>query len=111
MLNISETKKGSALVVNVSGRVDSATSPELEQRMNELIQAGERTMVLNLSQLTYISSAGLRVFLSGAKKLRASGGKLLLCSLTGMVKEVFMMSGFYDIMAIYESEDKALSDV
>jgi anti-sigma B factor antagonist len=111
MLNISETKKGSALVMSVSGRIDSATSPDLERRMNELIQAGERTMVLNLSQLGYISSAGLRVFLSGAKKLRAAGGKLLLCSLTGMVKDVFMMSGFYDIMAIYESEDKALNDV
>ena len=111
MLNISETKKGSALVMNVSGRVDSATSPDLERRMGELIQAGELTMVLNLSQLAYISSAGLRVFLTGAKKLRAAGGKLLLCSLTGMVKEVFMMSGFYDIMSIYESEDKALSDV
>ncbi len=109
-MRISETRKNNVLVVNVTERVDSVTSPELERHLNGLIQAGERSVLVNCAGLSYISSAGLRVFLSTAKKLRSVGGKFLLCSLTGMVKEVFEMSGFYDILNIYDSEDKALAD-
>ncbi len=110
-MRIVENRKGSVLVVSVTERVDSVTSPELERHLAGLVQAGERTVLVNCGGLSYISSAGLRVFLSTAKKLRAAGGKFLLCSLGGMVKEVFQMSGFYDILSIYDSEDKALADV
>ncbi len=110
-MRITETRKANVLVVNVSERVDSVTSPELEHHLNGLVQAGERTVLINCASLTYISSAGLRVFLSTAKKLRSAGGKFMLCSLGGMVKEVFQMSGFYDILAIYDSEDRAINDV
>ncbi len=85
--------------------------PELERRIGELVAGGERVLVVDLSGLTYVSSAGLRVFLSAAKKLKAAGGKLLLCSLGGMVQEVFVMSGFADILAIYDTLEKALKDV
>lgn len=90
--------------------MDSITSPDLERRINELIVSGERTIVVNLSGLSYISSAGLRIFLVSAKKLKSLGGKFLLCSLGGMVKEVFVMSGFADILSIYDTEEKALAD-
>lgn len=109
-MQISEARKGSVLVVSITERVDSVTSPELERHLAGLAQAGERTVLVHCGGLNYISSAGLRVFLSTAKKLKAAGGKLLLCSLNGMVKEVFLMSGFYDILNIYDSEDKALAD-
>ncbi|MHB9027184.1 MAG: STAS domain-containing protein [Candidatus Latescibacterota bacterium] len=109
-MRISETRKGNVLVVNVAERVDSVTSPELERHLNGLVQAGERKILVNCASLNYISSAGLRVFLSTAKKLGSAGGKFTLCSLSGMVKEVFQMSGFYDILTIYDTEDKALAD-
>jgi anti-anti-sigma factor len=109
-MRISETRKGNVLVVSVSERVDSVTSPELERHLSGLVQAGERRVLVNCTSLNYISSAGLRVFLSTAKKLGSAGGKFMLCSLGGMVKEVFQMSGFYDILTIFDSEDKALAD-
>jgi len=109
-MKLTETRKGSALVLAVSDRVDSVTSPELERRIGELIAGGERVLVVDLSGLAYVSSAGLRVFLSAAKKLKAAGGKLLLCSLGGMVQEVFVMSGFADILSIYDTLEKALKD-
>ncbi len=109
-MKLTETRKGAALILAVSERVDSVTSPELERRISELIAGGERMLIVDLSGLSYVSSAGLRVFLSAAKKLKAASGKLLLCSLGGMVKEVFIMSGFADILAIYDTLEKALND-
>ena len=109
-MKLTETRKGSALVLAVSDRVDSVTSPELERRIGELIAGGERVLVVDLSWLSYVSSAGLRVFLSAAKKIKAAGGKPLLCSLGGMVKEWFVMSGFADILSIYDTLEKALKE-
>jgi len=100
-------QKGTVLVV--TGRMDNVTSAEFEAACDNILQKNAKVLVLDLSELTYISSAGLRSVLSVAKKFKASGGKVLICGLTKMVKDVFQISGFSGIFPIFDSREAALA--
>lgn len=110
-MEITKRKEKDALVVSVKGRLDAVTSPVLEKDLTELMAAGEKFLVVDLGDLDYISSAGLRTILATTKKLKEKQGKLLLASLKSVVKEVFEISGFSSIIPIFESVDSALSNL
>lgn len=95
-------------VVAVSGRLDAATAQTLEKNCADLISEGGRKFILDLSALEYVSSAGLRSVLSVAKKLKTVGGSLVLCGLSGLVKDVFSISGFDSFFPVYESIESAI---
>ncbi len=97
------------LVIKVEGRMDIATSPEFEKNCAALTEQGNQNVVLDFSDLEYISSAGLRSILAIAKKLKSTGGSLSLCALTGLVKEVFDLSGFDNFLPIYTDAEHALA--
>jgi anti-anti-sigma factor len=90
-------------VVELKGRLDAVTAPELEQRLGEIIDAGNLNMDLNLTGLEYVSSAGLRIFLVATKRLKALKGELCLAGLSGNIKEVIEISGFPSIMPCYDT--------
>ncbi len=94
-------------VVRPQGRLDSATSPTFEKSLIGTIDGGARRLVLDFSELQYISSAGLRIVLLAAKRMKSSGGRLALCSLSRQISEVFEISGFSSILDIYPSYDEA----
>jgi anti-sigma B factor antagonist len=102
-------KIGAFLVLVVSGRMDTLTAPEFEAETAKWIAAGEKRMVLDLSQLAYISSAGLRSILAAAKQLKAGGGDLAFCGLSGLVAEVFTVSGFVKLLPVFASREAALA--
>jgi len=110
-MEVSKKAENGAQVVAVNGRVDAVTAPELEIELNGCIDGGANTIVIDLSALEYISSAGLRVILAIAKKLKTSGGDILLTGLGGAVKEVFEISGFYSIFKVFDSAEEALKQV
>ena len=110
-MEINTRKEKNATVVKVAGKMDAVSSPELEKELSQLMTAGEKDFVVDLGELDYISSAGLRVILATAKHLKDKEGKILLASLQDMVKEVFEISGFSAIIPIYESVDSALDHV
>jgi anti-anti-sigma factor len=110
-MKIEAARMEKAVVIKVSGRMDAVTAPEFEQACDQWIQGDQKNLVLDLGALDYISSAGLRSVLSTGKKVKAVGGKLLLCSLSGMVKEVFEISGFASIFPLYETAESALAQV
>jgi len=110
-MEIATRKEGGAAVVTVKGRIDAVTAPEFETGLLALMAGGDVTMVLNFSELEYISSAGLRSILSVAKQLKAKSGKLLFAGLQGPVKDVFKISGFGSIFSIFETEADALRQV
>jgi len=110
-MKILENKKSKTIILNISERLDYLSSPSLEKRLNELIESGERNLLVNFSNLEYISSAGLKVILKTSRELKANQGKLLICCLNGMVKKVFEVSGFNAILSIYENEKEALMDI
>ncbi len=107
-MNLELNKQDNTAVVSVEGRVDTLTAPAFEQKMLEWIDGGENRLVLDLSKMEYISSAGLRAFLVTAKRAKANGGGLACCCLQDMVRRVFEVSGVSSVIPVYPSADEAL---
>lgn len=104
-----ETKKvKSTTIVSIKGRMDAVTTPEAERRLSQLIDSGEKQLIVNLQQLDYISSAGLRALLATAKRLKGEQGDILFAHLEGHVKEVFEISGLYSIFRVFDTTEAAL---
>jgi anti-sigma B factor antagonist len=95
-------------VIALIGRIDTNAAPELEKELNTLIEGGKRKILLNFSQVTYISSGGLRILLSTAKKLRGGDDKFGLCCLPPEVNKILKLAGFTTIFSIFSSEGDAL---
>lgn len=110
-MDVQESASGSATLLRAAGRVDSASSAAFEAALLPRIRAGAIRVVLDLSGVEYVSSAGLRVMLMAAKAAKAGGGQLALCCLSPMVAEVFRVSGFSKIIPILGTETEALSAV
>jgi anti-anti-sigma factor len=96
------------VVFLVSGRMDAENAPQFEQQCKASIAEGSTSLVADLSGLTYISSMGLRSFVSIGKALQDKGGALRICGLTGLVKQVFEITGLLGSFPVYESVDAAL---
>jgi anti-sigma B factor antagonist len=96
-------------ILEFEGNLDTNTSPDAEATINELIESGSIMLLANFEKLNFISSAGLRVLLATAKRLRGTGGDLRICALNPTVQEVFDISGFGSILSVYHSESEALS--
>jgi anti-sigma B factor antagonist len=96
------------LIISVDGRIDTLSAPEFQTRMEELMEREEKTVILDLEKLQYVSSAGLRAVLVSAKKAAASGKKLSCCCLQEMVRRVFDVSGFTGIIPVFDSLEDAV---
>ena len=104
-----EEKVDGALVVAPRGRIDTTTSDDLEKRLVRHLDLGERRVVVDMGAIEYISSAGLRVLLLVAKRLRNAGGDLVLCALGPPVRQVFELAGFLPIFRVEASRALALA--
>ncbi len=107
-MQVSEEKNENVLVLGLSGRLDSATSPQFEKQLLGHVSNGENRLVLDLSALEYVSSAGLRILLMGAKRTRQEAGTMVLCNLRPAIEEVLKMSGFLAILTVAPSREAAL---
>jgi len=94
-------------VYRLSGRLDVSTSPQLEERLEPLMSGEGRRVVLDCEDLRYVSSAGLRVFLSVLRHLQAHGGGVALSGLSGQVLELFELAGLVEMFPIEPSADLA----
>lgn len=110
-MEIKEDKIDGHVVVSLSGRIDSTAAVEFEEKLIEIIDRGVHVMVIDFLRVQFISSAGLRVLLLAAKKVKPYGGKLLLCDMSKDVREVFDISGFSSIFEIHENVTEAISAV
>jgi anti-sigma B factor antagonist len=97
-MTIEIKKSNEELTLEVNGRLDTTTAPALEKTINENIE-GVKALVLDLKNLEYISSAGLRVLLSAQKKMQQVGSMKII-NVCELVMEVFEMTGFADILTI-----------
>jgi anti-anti-sigma factor len=110
-MEIRDSKSGDIVVLEPAGRLDTKTSVELEEKLSELLRADERRFVIDLAEIEYISSAGLRVLLMLAKKLSGTEGSVCLCSMADHVREVFDIAGFTGVFTIKASRAAALEAV
>jgi anti-anti-sigma factor len=100
-------KKEEGTVLSIAGRMDATTAPEIEKGLLALVDGGEKRLVIDLKDLEYISSAGLRSLLALAKRLKAEQGNMVFANLQGHVMDVFKISGFYSLFTICDSVDDA----
>jgi anti-anti-sigma factor len=107
-MEISTRTANDTHIVAIAGNLDSTTSPEAQKALEEVLTTA-RKVALDFSELDYISSAGLRVLLGAAKKLKAAGGDLRMFGLNQSVREVFEISGFSTILTVCESEEEAVA--
>jgi anti-anti-sigma factor len=99
-MQITQSNLGDAKVLALSGRLDAEAATELETRCERVVQSGARTLILNLSSLEYLSSAGLRAILSGGKALQAGDGKLLLVIPEGTARQIVQAAGFDKVFTL-----------
>ena len=91
-MKLGEEKRGTVLILTVEGRLDADTAGDVQGRIEALIDGGENALLLDLTKLDYISSAGLRVLLIAAKRLNGNNGRFAICGLSDNVAEVFAVS-------------------
>ena len=99
------------MVIQVRGRIDGINAQEFDESLNETINESDKAIVLNLENLLYISSAGLRSILLIAKALKNRGAKFALCSLPDSIMEIVKIAGFDKIIDVYGTEAPAIDAV
>jgi len=109
-MEIIEKKQDDISIFELQGRLDSNTSPALEEKIFEAIEKGSSKMIVDFKSLDYISSAGLRVINKTTKRLKNNSGKLVLCSMQDYIKEVFEITGFDSFLPIVSSYDEAIKE-
>lgn len=108
-VDITEAQSGDVVILRVKGKLDSALSTALECKAFQFINAGQSKLLLDLKDISYINSAGLRMLLSVKKHMRATnGGKFIVCCLRTEVLEIMKICGFDHVLEISKTEDEAL---
>ena len=107
-MKVTASQSGDTVIAAVSGRVDSVNATSFEQELSKAMEGGSSRLVVDCAELSYISSAGLRILLLAVKKTRAQGGGVALCQVQDHVREVLEVSGFTRIMTVRDTIDQAL---
>ena len=107
-MEISSEVKDSITVVRLQGNLDTNTSTDAQEYLNRTVDDGAAKVVICFDQVDFVSSAGLRVLLTTAKKLGGAGRGLRVCGLNETVAEVFEISGFSVILNVFGTEAEAL---
>ena len=95
-MTIHQSREAEKLTLTIEGRLDTMTAPELEKALGEISNAVS-DLVLDMTNLEYVSSAGLRVLLKG-QKMMAHRGTMTLTGVNESIMEVFEITGFADIL-------------
>jgi stage II sporulation protein AA (anti-sigma F factor antagonist) len=108
-MGLSIERSDGILIAMADGRVDGANAQEFQGDLTDAIDPTDRGVVLDLGEITYISSAGLRVILLMARALKRQDAELAVCSLSAPIREVFEISGFDKIIPVCESRPDAIA--
>ena len=99
-MDLSISTENGKTLARVTGRLDTTNSEEFEKKMAPLLEGGNPDIEMDCSELEYISSSGLRLFLTLQKSVNARGGKLVILNMQSAIKDIFNMTGFSRIMTI-----------
>ena len=97
------------IVLELFGRIDAMSISALDKKIESLVSDGHKKLVLNFSNIDYLSSAGLRLLLSLTKKLKKDEGFLVVFGMTPDVMEIINIAGFEKVINICQSQQQALS--
>lgn len=107
-VQIEQEKKGHVLLLRIIGRLDALSSESAQQKVLAIIKQGENNVLLDFTEVNYLSSAGMRMLLAIFKHLHEVSGRLAVCSVDDGVMEVLKMSGFDEVFEVFPTQDEAL---
>jgi anti-anti-sigma factor len=108
-VEISEQRDGDVVILKPAGRINNQTSPEFQARLFACVQPAAGAVLVDFSQVEYISSAGLRALMAASKQSKANNGRLAVAGLTPVVKEIFTISRFSHVVQVFETPADALA--
>jgi len=107
-MEISSTQQANITILALDGRLDGESGPSLEKTIHHSLTKECKQIIFDCTQLNYISSAGLRVFLLSSKNAKAQGGDVAFCSLQPAIVEIFELSGFDNFFSSHADLETAL---
>lgn len=107
-MDITVTNQGNVNLVDLNGNFDIAASQQFDDQLTSLINDGAKQVILDFSEVAFVASTGLRMILKTAQRLKDESGILRICGVNDTVMEVFKMTGFDTILAIFDIKEKAL---
>jgi anti-anti-sigma factor len=110
-LNIGQTRAGSVCVVTLSGRIDNTNANEVMAELTRLIASGEKSILVDLGAVLYLTSAAFRALLVATDEAERKAAKFALCSLAAHVRELFEMCGLLEVFTIHNSREEALKQL
>jgi anti-anti-sigma factor len=108
-LSVAESHSGNVCIVALSGRIDSTNANDLIARFNRLISSGEKSILVDLGAVLYLTSAAFRALLVATDEAERNQARLALCSVAGHVRELFEMGGLLDAFTIHGSREEAVT--
>lgn len=108
-MDLREEQVGGVTIVHVKGRLDSTSSPILGERLTAVLGTAKSRVLVDFSQLDYISSAGFRVLLQAAKRAEENAAKLVLCGVSGKARQLFDLGGFLDLFSITATREEGIT--
>jgi anti-sigma B factor antagonist len=110
-LSIGQTRAGNVCIVTLSGRIDSTNANDVMAELTRLISSGEKSILVDLSAVLYLTSAAFRALLVATDEAARQAATFALCSLAGHVRELFEMGGLLEVFAIHNSREEALKQL
>lgn len=110
-IDITWERSGELLVAVISGRLDGSTADLCESALDSGIGDDDHGLILDFENLTYISSAGLRIILRIARKFTGPDKKFAVCALSDSVREIVVISGFDTLIAVQDSRAAAINEI
>ena len=107
--NVNVRGVGSVSVIDVKGYLDAHTAPDLENAFNSLLESDQYKVVVNFNDLTYISSAGLGVFMAYVETMRENSGDIKFSNMQESVYNIFDLLGFPVLYEFFKDEVEAVS--
>jgi anti-anti-sigma factor len=108
-LKMEDRRQGQVCVLSINGRIDSANATVLLDRLNALLSAGVKTILIDFKNVLYLTSAGFRVLLVATDEAERNSARVVLCGVLGQVFELFEMGGLLDVFTIHSSQEDALA--
>ena len=107
-MTVQQEQLGNGLyLVAVTGRLDQQLSPTLSEQLIQAIDAGHHRLIVDLTEVNYINSGGLRTLVTAWRKARENQGDLVLCGLNAKLRDIFVMVGFDKVFSINPTREAA----
>lgn len=107
-ISVKEEKTKKVKIIDIEGEVDVYTSMELKKELNNLIDAGEKRMIVNLEKVVYMDSSGLGILVAVLKRIRSEKGNMKLIKLTPGIKKIFELTRLTKFFEIFDNEEAAV---